>query len=68
MCIRDRINLFGGDNVTLYGSNDTVTANDQIYGGNLIVNNGINNKVLLQETNQCADTIMANASTAVRCV
>ena len=60
-----QINLFGGDNVTLYGSNDTVTANDQIYGGNLIVNNGINNKVLLQETNQCADTIMANASTAV---
>ncbi len=60
-----QINLFGGNNVTLYGGNDTVTANDQIYGGNLIVNNGSNNQIALEETNLCADTIMANAGTAV---
>lgn len=59
------ISLFGGNAVTLNGSNDTVAASDQLYGGNNIVNNGANNQILLQDVSSSADTITANASTFV---
>jgi hypothetical protein len=59
------ISLFGGNAVTLNGSNDTVAASDQLYGGNNIVNNGANNQILLQDVSASADTITANASTFV---
>jgi hypothetical protein len=59
------ISLFGGNRVTLGGTNDSVTVSDQVYGGNAIMNDGVGNVLTLLNTNNAATTITAVASTLV---
>lgn len=59
------LTLYGGDSVTLNGQNDTVTAGDQVYGGNVIYNNAGNSTFNISDVGDAADTIVSSVSTDV---
>ena len=59
------LTLAGGNNVNLWGANDSITAYDQVYGGNNIVLNGANDSVHLVNVSDSAATINANAGAFV---
>ncbi len=59
------LTLAGGNNVNLWGANDSITAYDQVYGGNNIVLNGANDSVNLVNVSDSAATINANVDAFV---
>ena len=60
------VTLAGGNNVTLNGSNDSITAEDQLYGGNNILLNGSGiDSVNLVNVSDSAATITANTNAFV---
>ncbi|MDE1896334.1 MAG: hypothetical protein KGH91_04610, partial [Rhodospirillales bacterium] len=60
------ITLAGGNNITLNGSNDSITAYDQLYGGNDILLGGSGtDSVHLENMSDSATTINANVNAFV---